>query len=128
MRYLGIDYGHKKIGLALSDEEGNFVYPYLVVNNDQKVQNLILDLCSKEQVGEIVIGASLNFKGEPNPIFKQSELFADQLKNKLNLPVNFHNETYSSREAARVIGADKNLDARAAAIILDSYLSSRRPK
>lgn len=128
MRYLGIDYGHKKIGLALSDEGGNFVYPYLVVSNDHKVQDLIFNLCAKERVGEIVIGASLNFKGEPNPIFKQSELFASQLKSKLNLPVNFQNETYSSREAARVVGADKNLDARAAAIILDSYLSSRRSK
>ena len=126
MRYLGIDYGHKNIGLAVSDPEGNFVYPYLVILNNKKTLETIFAICQKEEVGEIVIGESLNFKGEPNPILEASKTFAESLRETTRLPVNFQIETYSSREAERIVGDDDNLDARAAAIILESYLAQRR--
>jgi putative Holliday junction resolvase len=126
MRYLGIDYGHKNIGLALSDEQGNFVYPYSVISNTGKVVKEIFNICKKEGVGEIVIGESLDFKGQPNPIFVASKKFTESLRLETDLKVNFHPETYSSREAARIIGDDDDLDARAAAIILESYLSMKR--
>ncbi len=126
MRYLGIDYGHKNIGLALSDEVGNFVYPYSVVSNGKDVVSLVKNICLKEGVAEIVIGESRDFKGQPNPILESSQIFGQSLKKETGLPVNFQIETYSSREAARIVGDDDNLDARAAAIILESYLASRR--
>ena len=126
MRYLGIDYGHKKIGLALSDEQGDFVYPYSVIDNNKDTVKKIFEICQKEGVGEIVMGESLDLKGQPNPIFESSKKFADIVKTEINLIVNFQIETYSSREAARIIGDDDNLDARAAAIILQSYLDQRR--
>lgn len=128
MRYLGIDYGHKKIGLALSDEQGNFVYPYSVIDNNRRAVQVVSDICNKENVGEIVVGESRDFKGQPNPILEASKSFAAQLEKTTNVPVNFQNETYSSREAARTIGDDDNLDARAAAIILQSYLDLKKSK
>ena len=128
MRYLGLDYGHKKIGLALSDEQGNFVYPYSVVSNNRQTVQTITDICQKEGVREIVIGESLDLKGQPNLILEASKNFVELLKIATKLPVNWQIETYSSREAERIIGNDNNLDARAAAIILESYLSQRRGK
>lgn len=126
MRYLGIDYGHKNIGLALSDPEGNFVYPYSVIHNDKKTVQVISGICQKEGVEEIVMGESLDFKGQPNPILAASRKFSESLNLETKLPIKWQIETYSSREAARIVGDDDNLDARAAAIILESYLASRR--
>jgi putative holliday junction resolvase len=126
MRYLGLDYGHKNIGLALSDPQGDFVYSYSVIKNDKQSIQTIADICQKEGVVEIVIGESRDFKGQPNPILVSSQNFAEEVKSATKLPVNWQTETYSSREAARTIGDDDNLDARAAAIILESYLAKRR--
>jgi len=129
MRYLGIDYGHKKIGLALSDEQGDFVYPYKVISNNDNTVKMISKICSAEGVKEIVIGESRDLKGQPNVVFAGAKVLGDRLAKCFpNKSIYFHNETYTSREAARVIGQDKELDARAAALMLESFLASRRKK
>ena len=127
MRYLGIDYGTRKIGLALSDEEGRFAYPHSVIANEEKTVTDIRRLCQKEKIGTIVIGESLNLQGQPNPLMKDLNNFTARLTKVCSLPVEFEREFYTTQEADRLIGRNTETDARAAALILKSYLDKHRP-
>ncbi|MEK7585483.1 MAG: Holliday junction resolvase RuvX [Patescibacteria group bacterium] len=59
MRRLGIDYGRKRVGVALSDVEGNFAYPLVVLANDSKLLPRITEICQSEGVGEIVLASAI---------------------------------------------------------------------
>ncbi len=126
MKFLGIDYGHKRIGLAVSDPSAALAFPFEVVQNGKESAEYIADLCKKELINGIVVGDSKNFKGEDNLIMKEAKLFAELLKIKTGLPVSFEPEIMSSIQAQRLQGrADeqkKTIDASAAAVILQSFL------
>lgn len=128
MRYLGIDYGSKNVGVALSDESGSIAFPKEVLTNDTMLLPHLLDLIKAERVGEIVIGHSLNNEGEENPIMKSARLLGENLKKEAAIPVNLEPEFYSSKEAGRVQGESARLDASAAAIILNSFLLKKNPR
>ena len=61
MRYLGVDYGSKRIGLALSDEAGTMGFPHAIVANTLRVADEIVALIKKENIGAVVIGDSRDF-------------------------------------------------------------------
>ena len=122
MRILGIDYGSKRVGVAMSDEAGDFAYPYVVIENSKELVKKILEICKKEKVGKIVVGESLDFSGKPNPIMKKILRFADELEGVSGLGVFFEKEFYTSAQAKREQGEIEMLDASAAALILKSYL------
>jgi len=122
MRLLGIDYGSKKIGLAISDSTGRFARPLEVVSNDSHTITKILEIITEQEVEKIVIGKSLNYRGQGNPILVKSQAFGEELAKASALPVFYENETLSSKEAERIVGRDKNYDARAAALILTSFI------
>jgi putative Holliday junction resolvase len=126
MRYLGIDFGHKKMGLALSDEQGNFAYPHSVILTDGESIKKIINLCASEKVGAMVIGDTKDLSGGKNTVTEALEKFVAELKKSIDLPIFFQTEVFSSREAERVIGDDEMRDARAAAIILESFLATKR--
>ena len=122
MRHIGIDYGTKRIGLALSDEEGNIAFPHSVIAGDRRAVSVISELCAKEQVGKIVIGRPLMLSGEENPIAGDVEKFSDGLARATGLAVELEDERYTTQEALRVQGRTCATDASAAALILKSYL------
>lgn len=126
MKFLGIDYGHKNVGVAISDEGASFAFPYQVLKNDGKLTENIAKVCEQEKISKVVIGRSVNYKMEENPIMAQINVFAEAIKEKTNLEIIFQDETLTSREAARIIGDDDDLDARSAALILRNYLDSKR--
>ena len=126
MRYLGVDFGSKKVGLALSDEAGKFAMPHSVVVNDQNLIKTVAQVCVAEKVGEIVIGKSVDYKNQPNAILAVSEKFGQELKKQTNLNINWEPEFLTSKLAEREIGRDDMYDARAAALILQSYLDRLR--
>lgn len=126
MRYLGIDYGEKRIGLALSDEQGDFSYPLSVIQNSEKLVQEISNLCKENNVSTIVIGESKNFNQEENPIMKSVKILKENLENKTQLPVHLHPEFMTSLEAERLQGHNDMHDASAAAIILKSYLETKK--
>ncbi len=128
MKYLALDYGHTKIGIAISDPEGNFAYPHSVVVMSKEAVGEITALCQTEQIKKIVMGESLNLKGEPNHLMKQIKDFSDKLMIATGLPIVFEPEFYTTQEADRLIGRDGGTDARAAALILRSYLDKNRGK
>ena len=127
MRYLGIDYGNRKVGLAISDEAGSFAFPYQVLPN-KGIDKLIADIekiCDNEGVAKIVLGESLDLSGLANEIQKDILVFKDKLEKEAGREVIFEREFFTTQEARRIIDegqTDLQTDARAAALILKSYL------
>lgn len=122
MRLLGIDFGSKKVGLALSDERGVMAFPHSVVPNDEKLLSIIEALAQKEKVAKIVIGRSLNKEGNPNKIQEAIEACMLDLTLSLGIPIELEPEQYTTQEAMRIQGKNTMTDASAAALILNSYI------
>jgi putative Holliday junction resolvase len=132
MRYLGIDYGSKKVGLALSDEGGTMGFPHAVVSNTPQLAAELAALIAREGVGAVVMGESRDFAGKDNPIMQDARAFAEQLAAHAGVPIAFEPETFTSAEARRAPEKEPKtraakrrapVDASAAALILTSYLS-----
>lgn len=126
MRLLGIDYGTKRVGIALSDEGGSMAFPHIVLNNDDALLKKIEEIVEERAVGEIVIGHSLGYDGKPNPVHSAVEEFIGDLTLSLGLPVHLEPEQYSTQAAMRDQGRNSQTDASAAAIILNSYITSKK--
>jgi len=123
---MGIDFGSKKVGIAFSDESGMMAFPHSVVPNDAKLFQTIVKLITEKQVGEVVIGHSLDKEGNANKIHAQVEAFMLDLTLELGLPIHLEPEQYSTQQALRIQGKNSQTDAAAAAIILDSYLTKKK--
>ncbi|HEY4502766.1 MAG TPA: Holliday junction resolvase RuvX [Candidatus Paceibacterota bacterium] len=126
MRYLGIDFGTQNIGLALTDEEGRMAFPLRTLPARRDLVTDIVATIEKERVGAIVIGESRNFKGEENLIMKKVHEFRTLLKAHVSLPIYFESETLTSKEAERIQGHGKTIDASAATLILQSFLDRQK--
>jgi len=135
MRILGIDYGHKRFGLALSDEGETLASPLPVYQRrDTKEDHAFLAaLIHEKKVGRIVVGLPRNMDGSLGEMANEVLTFVDTLRQRLGHPVDTFDERLSSAEAERVlIQADlsrkrrKTLkDSLAAVLILQGYLDSR---
>ena len=132
---MGIDYGDKKVGIALSDDSGSMAFPKEVMLNDDQLLENINNIIKKESVLEIVLGDSRNFDGEPNPIMKRINVFKVLLEKLTEISVVFEPELLSTKEARHLpvrsrtqIGGQEDVkivDASAAAIILQSYIDRK---
>jgi putative holliday junction resolvase len=127
MRILGIDYGSKRVGLALSDERHQFAMPLIVLNNTKNLLNDILKIIKEKNIEEIVMGESRNYEGEANAILADSLRFKTELESK-DLKVHLEPEFMTSHHAARFQGKNEMLDASAAALILQSFLDRKENK
>ncbi|MEI6494899.1 MAG: Holliday junction resolvase RuvX [bacterium] len=125
MRLIGVDYGTKKIGLALSDESGSIANPWEVISTKMAIET-ITKICQDEHVGLIVLGESVDTKGEDNLIMTEIRSFAAKLSAQTKLEVKLEPEYFSSLQVAKMFGRDKTIDARAAAIILQSYIDKSK--
>jgi putative transcription antitermination factor YqgF len=123
MRRLGIDFGTKKIGLALTDESGVMAFPHAVIPNDLAVIDVVDALIAEKEVAEIVIGHSLNLDGSPNPVQKHIDAFVADMTLRHPIPIHLEPEQLSTQQAAKTTGRNSQIDASAAAIILDTYLN-----
>jgi methionine--tRNA ligase beta chain len=125
MKFLGIDYGTKRVGIAISDDKGKMAFPDLVLENNKELLSDILKICEEKGVGEVVVGESKNLNGEPNVLMEDIKKFVDELKKTSKRSVHLEPEFMTSIQASRIQGENKMLDASAAAIILQSYLDKR---
>ena len=137
---MGIDYGSKRIGIAVSDEEGEIAFPYLVLPNNSSLITEITQVCDDEKVGGIVIGESLDSSGEPNKIMESIKEFESLLEKVVDLPIYFEKEFMTSVYSD--IQKDKNIfsarktkkeshrkdDSKAAALILQRFLDRENKK
>ncbi len=122
---MGIDFGMKRVGIALSDEDGKFALPYATLTNNKDLISAVKKIMVERNVFLIVLGESKNFSGSDNAIMKKIKKFKNDLGKVTKVDVVFEPEFLTSKEASRIQGNVKNLDASAAAIILKSYLSKK---
>lgn len=126
MRYLGIDYGSGKVGVALSDEAGTMGFPHATLKNDSKLLEALLKIVRDQTVGTVVIGESRSSSGEENPVAKAARTLAAKLEAE-GVSVAYEMEAFSTQEARRLPDGSRtntaSLDASAAALVLTSYLS-----
>ena len=135
MRFLGIDFGSKRVGLALSDESGTLAFPYSVLQNDKTLLSEVERIVKEQKVKLIIIGESKDFQGKDNRIAAKAEEFKKAIEKLTRKKTEYEPEFLTSVQAARDYarrpessrGAAPQkesgmLDASAAAIILQSYL------
>jgi len=133
-RIMALDYGTKRIGVAISDPLQLFAKPHSVIpnTNPEDVLIAIQALINSQSVELIVLGMPYAIDGSHTPKTIDTEEFAKILKESLTIPVYTWDERYSSQEAEaelRTMGkswqdARKMVDAMAAAMILKSYLEN----
>lgn len=126
MRKMGIDYGSKRVGIAFSDEGGNMAFPHGVLQNNAQLLAQLLQLIEEKQVGEIVIGHSLDKEGKPNAIQERINELVTDLTLEAGLPIHLESEIFSTQEAIRFQGRTAHTDASAAAVILNSFITRKR--
>ena len=126
MRYMGIDYGTKRVGIALSDATGRMAFPKMVLKNDQYLLKEIADLVETYQVASIVIGHSLDMQANPNLIQSEIDTLLTDLTLEFGLPIHLESEQFTTQQALRIQGRNAQTDASAAALILDSFLQKQQ--
>ena len=137
MKFLGIDYGTKKIGLADSDEGGEFAFPSAVIKNDKKVIGAIGRFCRERKIEAIVLGEPLGLSGEQNEIMFELGEFKKALQREVGLPIHMEKEFMTSTAARhlesymkgvrpdtarKTKASSAQVDDSAAAMILQRYL------
>jgi len=122
MKIIGIDYGERRVGVAISDDSRKMAFPVSVLENNDKLLQRIKEIIEKENVDKIVVGESKDFSGEPNRIMKEIEVFVKDLETQSDLTIVLEPEFLTSHQAQRYTGKNNMHDASAAAIILQSYL------
>ena len=137
MRFLGIDYGSRRIGLAFGDELGIATpLPALTDAEPKKRREGLAAMVKQRRITELVIGFPYNMDGSVGFKAKEVEGFAESLKRELGLPVHFIDERLTSHMAEsgmnqkqlREIRSQGIVDSRAAAIILQDFLDQRFPQ
>lgn len=136
IRFLGIDYGTRRIGLASGDELGlASPLPALVDADPAKRWQGLLDEVRRRRISELVLGYPYNMDGTAGFKAKEVDAFAEKLKAETGLPVHLVDERLTSHEAEshipshkrRALRASGVIDSRAAALILQDYLDQRFP-
>ncbi|MDP1625441.1 MAG: Holliday junction resolvase RuvX [bacterium] len=127
MRLIGIDYGEKNVGLAVSDDQGLMAFPHSVMRNTSRLADEVEKLAKDKDASLVVIGESRDYKGNANSVLEKTLIFAEELRAR-GLTVELESETLSSHQAAHFQGKTDMIDAAAASIILQSYIDRKKPQ
>ena len=130
MRYLGIDFGEKRIGVAISDPSGRIAFPLEVIEVREPPFRKICEIAERYKVGKIIVGFPRSLSGRIGPQAKKVEDFISELLKHSPVPVERWDEQFTSREAERILlemdmgRKERKIkrNAVAAALILQSYL------
>lgn len=135
MKYLAIDYGQKRVGLAISTSDEKLILPYktLTYTSRKKLVSDITYIVDTENIQGIVIGLPIGINGEETLITRQVKNLVRDLKKKLDIPIYLVDESYSSYNAEQSLKnrgmsakkIKKVIDQQAAVDILNTYLSSK---
>jgi putative Holliday junction resolvase len=146
MRYLGVDFGERHIGLALADDDGRLAVPVDVVTraSDAQAVAAVLEVAGREDVRAIVVGEPLRLDGSAGDAAERARAFAAKLGAATALEIVLHDEALTSHEAAsrlREAGAKRRrrgtgrrgkgrphdaIHSVAAQILLQDWLDRRR--
>ena len=136
MRYLAIDHGTKRTGLAICDSDETIASPLTVIQGKKELLKKIAEVVETENVEAVVLGLPLNMDGSESSQTKLVLKFAEQLKDHLHIPVHLQDERLSSFSAEEKLASAKftkekmrkRLDAVAAAEILEAFLEQKTPR
>jgi len=131
-KVLGIDYGDRRIGLAITDEDRRYSFALKTLDNKNQAQYLseLKEICDQESVDEIVIGLPLNQEGEEGPAAIKVKQFAESLKEATGVNCSFIDERFTTvmatklhQEAGKKAKKTKDIiDQDSAVIILQTFL------
>lgn len=126
MRVLGIDYGKKKVGVAIGDMDLKVASPVTVWKNDgeKSIVDRIADFVGEENIGMIVVGVPKKGDGDLTEQGKINERFAIRLAASVNVPVQTLDESFTSVESKRLqteYGTDVKEDALSAMLIVQDF-------
>lgn len=133
---LGIDFGRKRIGLAIGQTLTQTARPLSVIQNNKGVFDDLETVIKEWRITQLIIGLPLDMDGEEQEITRQTRNFASKIQHRYQLPVTFIDERLTSFEAERQFqqqrqnnqakAKDKqSIDALAAQIILQSWLDQQ---
>jgi len=123
-RILGIDYGTKRIGLAISDELKRLAFPYKTIEADQNAHATLEMICKQESIERIIVGLPRGLQTmQATDMTKKVRAWAKALSG-LGVPVVFVDEFFSTKEASGLPTKKDHIDQAAATIILQSFLDS----
>ena len=130
-RMLGIDWGLRRTGVAVSDESREFVFARAPIVSDtpQDLLNAILHIVNSEKIVGIVIGLPLRMDGSESETTAMVRKFAEELSTRTDVPIMFIDETLSSTAAqeqmgrVRVRDIKEKLDSNAARVILENAIA-----
>ena len=143
-RILAVDHGEKRIGIAVSDELGILARPLCILTPLARERvNAVATLVHDQQASEVIVGFPRTLRDEVGPQARRVERFAAELQRAVSVPVRLWDERYSTaeaidrltvgrpgsggrRSAGRRVRGRLQVDAAAAAVILQEYLDSRR--
>ena len=133
MRLLGIDYGDKRVGIAISDELQSLAHAYRTLQSDSQLFPEIRKIVESEKVGLIIVGLPKNMDGSFGPSAAKAKSFASRLATELaSIKILLWDERLTTVEAQRALHlagkkarqSKKMIDQVAAQILLQSYLDS----
>jgi putative Holliday junction resolvase len=136
-RFLGLDVGDKRVGVAICDETQTLARPLITLNRASKKEDFarIVTLCREHAIEKVVVGLPKTLRGEEGSQAQRVRRYAAELQAALNLPIEFWDERYSSVDAqerltssSRRARAKGDIDSAAAAIILQEYLNEHHPE
>jgi putative Holliday junction resolvase len=135
MRYLALDVGERRIGVALSDDTATLATGLDTVQRGggREVQ-AVADLVREHEPAEIVVGLPLNMDGTPGPQVAKVESFVEALKRRVAVPIVFRDERLTTVEAHEILRKSgvgwrergALLDKVSAVVILQEYLDQRK--
>lgn len=127
-KFLGIDYGDKRVGLALAEGNGPALPFKVIINNTLptgRQENLIQDIqeiINQEYINEVVVGLPHSFSGKENERLNITKIFIKNLQAAVNINVATADEQLTSKLYEKM-GVKKDIDKHAATAILDTYLT-----
>lgn len=129
---MGMDYGEKRIGIALSDPMRIISKPYKVLVNDESFFQNLEQIIKEENVGEIILGLPINIAGDDTKKTLEVRNFKIKIEEKINLEVTFWDERYTSTEANELLKkmgyspqeGRKVIDKIAASLILKDFMEN----
>ena len=123
MKILGVDYGLKWIGVAITDDGNKMAFPCETFENNFKLFSRLNELIKRESIYKIIIGLPLNKNMKPTSQTTEIENWAEKLIKEVDLPIEFENEILTTKAAVQSGAKDRH--SASAAILLQSYLDRK---
>ncbi|MFH1426176.1 MAG: Holliday junction resolvase RuvX [Candidatus Kerfeldbacteria bacterium] len=129
MKFLGVDYGTKRTGLSISDENGKVAVLKETIEADRQDQVVerISEIVGQDSVETVVVGMPLNMDGERTEMTEEVDRFIEKLRNHITVPVQTTDERLTTEMATKLLRGVKKeqRDQVAAQILLQNFLDER---